>query len=99
MSTVESINAGPGNPGAGFARVQDSPTGRLWLGIDTGGTFTDAVLLADGRRVVASAKALTTPWDLAIGIGNAISAVLDGPAGARSEERRVGKGNISRLCR
>ena len=82
MSTVESINAGPGNPGAGFARVQDSPTGRLWLGIDTGGTFTDAVLLADGRRVVASAKALTTPWDLAIGIGNAISAVLDGPAGA-----------------
>src|ERR1019366_4177612 len=82
MSTVESINAGPGNPGAGFARVQDSPTGRLWLGIDTGGTFTDAVLLADGRRVVASAKSLTTPWDLAIGIGNAISAVLDGPAGA-----------------
>ena len=42
-----------------------------WLGLDTGGTFTDAVLLADGRRVVASAKSLTTPWDLAIGIGHA----------------------------
>src|SRR5450631_4778573 len=54
----------------------------LWLGLDTGGTFTDAVLLADGRRVIASAKALTTPWNLAIGIGNAIRAVLDGPAGA-----------------
>jgi N-methylhydantoinase A/oxoprolinase/acetone carboxylase beta subunit len=49
----------------------------LWLGLDTGGTFTDAVLLADGRRVIASAKALTTPWDLAIGIGKAIRAVLD----------------------
>jgi N-methylhydantoinase A/oxoprolinase/acetone carboxylase beta subunit len=55
----------------------------LWLGIDTGGTFTDAVLLADGRRVIASAKALTTPWNLAIGIGKAVRAVLDLlPAGA-----------------
>ena len=49
----------------------------LWLGLDTGGTFTDAVLLADGRRIMASAKALTTPWNLAIGIGKAIRAVLD----------------------
>jgi N-methylhydantoinase A/oxoprolinase/acetone carboxylase beta subunit len=49
----------------------------LWLGLDTGGTFTDAVLLTEGRRIVASAKALTTPWDLAIGLGQAIRAVLD----------------------
>ncbi len=55
--------------------------GGLSLGIDTGGTFTDAVLLADGRHVIASAKALTTPWNLAIGIGNVIRAVLDGAAG------------------
>ncbi len=48
----------------------------LALGIDTGGTFTDAVLLAGGSRVVAAAKALTTHWDLALGIGNAIRAVL-----------------------
>ena len=55
----------------------------LWLGLDTGGTFTDAVLLADGRRVIASAKALTTPWNLALGIGEAIRSVLDLlPAGA-----------------
>jgi N-methylhydantoinase A/oxoprolinase/acetone carboxylase beta subunit len=55
----------------------------LWLGLDTGGTFTDAVLLVDGRDVIASAKALTTPWNLAIGIGNAIRAVLALlPAGA-----------------
>ena len=49
----------------------------LWLGLDTGGTFTDAVLLAEGRRVIASAKALTTPWNLALGIGKAIRAVLE----------------------
>jgi N-methylhydantoinase A/oxoprolinase/acetone carboxylase beta subunit len=60
--------------------------GELWLGLDTGGTFTDAVLLAGGRRVVASAKALTTPWNLAIGIGEAIRAVLDQPgSGARRD--------------
>jgi N-methylhydantoinase A/oxoprolinase/acetone carboxylase beta subunit len=49
---------------------------RLWLGLDTGGTYTDAVLLADGREVIASAKALTTPWNLALGIAAAIRAVL-----------------------
>jgi N-methylhydantoinase A/oxoprolinase/acetone carboxylase beta subunit len=49
----------------------------LWLGLDTGGTFTDAVVLAERRRIIASAKALTTPWNLAIGIGEAIRAVLD----------------------
>ena len=49
----------------------------IWLGLDTGGTFTDAVLLAGGRRIIASAKALTTHWDLAIGIDAALRAVLD----------------------
>ncbi|HME39068.1 MAG TPA: hydantoinase/oxoprolinase family protein [Steroidobacteraceae bacterium] len=59
----------------------------LWLGLDTGGTFTDAVLLAGGREVIASAKALTTPWNLAIGISNAIRAVLgELSAGARRED-------------
>lgn len=53
-----------------------SPTD-IRIGLDTGGTFTDAVAL-DGRRVVASAKALTTHWDLSIGLGNAIRAVLAG---------------------
>ena len=48
----------------------------LWLGLDTGGTYTDAVLLADGKRVIASGKSLTTHWDLAVGIGNAIRSVL-----------------------
>ncbi len=42
------------------------------LGIDTGGTFTDAVLLDATRQVVASCKSLTTPFDLSIGIGGAL---------------------------
>lgn len=51
----------------------------LLLGIDTGGTYTDAALFDDARGVLASAKALTTRHDLSIGIRNAIQAVL-GPA-------------------
>ena len=47
------------------------------IGLDTGGTYTDAVAL-DGERVAASAKALTTHWDLSIGLGNAMRAVLAG---------------------
>ena len=49
----------------------------LVLGLDTGGTFTDAALLdKQSRTVLATAKALTTPADLSIGIGKAIEAVL-----------------------
>jgi len=64
----------------------------LLLGVDTGGTFTDAVLLRDEREVVASAKALTTRQDLAIGIRNAIAAVLEA-AGAGAQE--VGLASLS----
>lgn len=50
----------------------------LMLGIDTGGTFTDAVVLEDsGSRVVASAKSPTTHQDLAQGVGAAVRAVLE----------------------
>ena len=44
----------------------------FFLGIDTGGTFTDAVLLDAQRQVAASAKALTTRFDLSIGIAGAL---------------------------
>jgi N-methylhydantoinase A/oxoprolinase/acetone carboxylase beta subunit len=71
--------------------AQVKPGGGLWLGLDTGGTYTDAVLLEDGRDVIASAKALTTHWDLAVGLGNAIRSVLASlPAGhARQEVQLV----------
>jgi len=43
------------------------------LGIDTGGTFTDAVLLDENKQVVATAKSLTTHFDLAQGIAGALA--------------------------
>lgn len=49
----------------------------LLLGVDTGGTYTDAVLIRDEEHVIASAKALTTRHDLSIGVGGAVCAVLD----------------------
>ncbi|WP_296418276.1 hydantoinase/oxoprolinase family protein [Pseudooctadecabacter sp.] len=49
----------------------------ILLGIDTGGTYTDAVLLDDeADAVVARAKSLTTRPDLSGGIGAAVDAVL-----------------------
>jgi N-methylhydantoinase A/oxoprolinase/acetone carboxylase beta subunit len=58
------------------------PDGPVFLGIDTGGTYTDAVLWtpAGGAagRLIAKAKALTTRHDLAIGISGAVDAVLAG---------------------
>ena len=49
----------------------------MFLGIDTGGTYTDAVLFSHEDGVVAKAKALTTRHDLSIGIGEAVSSVLE----------------------
>jgi len=47
------------------------------LGIDTGGTYTDAALVDhDTGQVLCTAKALTTRRDLSIGIGGAIDAVF-----------------------
>lgn len=54
----------------------------LRLGIDTGGTFTDAVLLDDAERVIAVAKALTTRHDLSVGVGEAVRRVRAVASGA-----------------
>lgn len=51
--------------------------GYMLLGLDVGGTFTDAVII-DGHRVVATAKRRTTKDNLMNGIGEALDAVLDG---------------------
>ena len=55
-------------------------TDALFLGIDTGGTYTDAVLWSQAAGVVAKAKSLTTRHDLAVGIAGAADAVI-GKAG------------------
>ncbi|MDG1864294.1 MAG: hydantoinase/oxoprolinase N-terminal domain-containing protein, partial [Yoonia sp.] len=47
------------------------------LGVDTGGTYTDAVVLDEATdQVLASAKSLTTRPDLALGVGRAIDAAI-----------------------
>ena len=55
----------------------------MLLGVDVGGTFTDAVLAVGGR--VVTAKAPTTPRDESEGVIAAVAAVLE-LAGARAGE-------------
>ncbi len=53
------------------------------IGVDTGGTYTDAAIIeAQGHKVLARAKAITTKGDLAIGVTEAINqAVAQMPQG------------------
>jgi N-methylhydantoinase A/oxoprolinase/acetone carboxylase beta subunit len=47
------------------------------VGVDTGGTYTDAAVIeAEGHEVIAAAKALTTKGDLAIGVTEAITQAI-----------------------
>src|SRR5213596_3872357 len=55
----------------------------MLLGVDVGGTFTDAVLIAEGS--VVTAKAPTTPRDQSEGVLAAVRAALE-RAGRRSGE-------------
>lgn len=49
----------------------------IFLGIDTGGTYTDAVLWSEARGVIAKAKALTTRHDLSVGISGAVERIVE----------------------
>lgn len=48
----------------------------VFLGIDTGGTYTDAAVFDTEAGVKAAAKALTTKHRLSLGIGRAVSQVV-----------------------
>ena len=62
----------------------------VFLGVDTGGTYTDAVIVDEAAdRVIGSAKALTTRGDLAQGIGRAIDAALADAGVAPADVRLV----------
>jgi N-methylhydantoinase A/oxoprolinase/acetone carboxylase beta subunit len=57
-----------------------------FLGVDTGGTYTDAVILDEAEnRILGKAKALTSRHDLAVGIGQAVDAALAAAGIAASE--------------
>lgn len=62
----------------------------MLLGIDVGGTFTDAVLV-DGRRL-HTAKAPSTPTDQSEGVAVAIRAVLDAAGAEPAAVRRFAHG-------
>ena len=65
---------------------------RYIIGLDTGGTFTDAAIIdADSGALMAKAKSPTTRDDLSIGLGNAINAVVN----ALDADKR---GGIERVC-
>ena len=49
----------------------------FFLGVDTGGTYTDAVILQNETKVIASSKALTTRQNLALGISEAVRNVIN----------------------
>ncbi|MFZ4394759.1 MAG: DUF1638 domain-containing protein [Kiritimatiellia bacterium] len=73
---------GPGRAGASFSAAKRASgrsgsvrrAGATGLGIDAGGTYTDAAIFDwGGNRVLAKAKAPTSHWDYAIGIDAALA--------------------------
>ncbi len=65
------------------------PHARTYLiGVDTGGTYTDAAIIeAQGHKVVASAKSITTKGDLSIGVTGAITdAIAKLPQGLAAKD-------------
>ncbi|MEO0622866.1 MAG: hydantoinase/oxoprolinase family protein [Pseudomonadota bacterium] len=72
--------------------------GTLLLGIDTGGTYTDAVVV-DGTvldtpdaAVLGKSKSLTTPGDLSVGIGDAMAGAI---AASAIDPARIGLVSLS----
>jgi N-methylhydantoinase A/oxoprolinase/acetone carboxylase beta subunit len=65
---------------------------RYIIGLDTGGTFTDAAIIdAEGGDLIAKAKSPTTHHDLSVGLSKAIRAVVDA-LGAKERP------HIERVC-
>ncbi len=54
-------------------KTDDRPYIKIGLGIDAGGTYTDAVIYSlEDNTTICKAKSLTTKWDFTIGIGKAL---------------------------
>ena len=56
--------------------AENATESAIFLGIDTGGTYTDAVLWSERDGVIAKAKALTTRHDLSVGIAGAVERIV-----------------------
>jgi N-methylhydantoinase A/oxoprolinase/acetone carboxylase beta subunit len=65
------------------------------IGIDTGGTYTDAVIVdPQSHEVIATAKSLTTRGKLEIGVSNALGAVMQA-AKKRLNSNQIGLVSLS----
>jgi len=65
------------------------------IGIDTGGTYTDAVIVnTKNHETVASAKSLTTRGKLQIGVSNALGAVMQASS-ERLDAKQIGLVSLS----
>ncbi|TXH70817.1 MAG: hydantoinase/oxoprolinase family protein [Thiothrix sp.] len=65
------------------------------IGIDTGGTYTDAVVIdTKQRKVLASAKALTTRGDLSIGVLESLQRVIEASR-AQVDPQQIGLVSLS----
>jgi len=62
----------------------------MLLGVDVGGTYTDAVLAGGGR--VVTAKALTTPADQSLGVMTAIERALAAAGAGAADVRALAHG-------
>src|SRR5439155_4887318 len=72
------------------ARAPPIASALMLLGVDVGGTFTDAVLVASGR--LHTAKAPTTPADQSRGVMAAVEAVLASAGAAPADVRGFAHG-------
>jgi N-methylhydantoinase A/oxoprolinase/acetone carboxylase beta subunit len=74
MSGDASATAGLEKAAVGLEKAAGGGELHIGLGIDAGGTYTDAVIY-DFRtaHVLAKSKALTTKWDFSIGIAEALA--------------------------
>ncbi len=75
LSATATVSSGTAGPLAPLAPPTEERHG-IGLGIDAGGTYTDAVLYDFARRkVLSKAKALTTHWDYSVGIREALASL------------------------
>ena len=69
--------AGPAGQGVADKAAGAAGSTTYLIGVDTGGTYTDAAVIeARGHRIIATAKAITTKGDLAVGVTEAITQAL-----------------------
>ncbi|MEB8431931.1 hydantoinase/oxoprolinase family protein [Cocleimonas sp. KMM 6892] len=68
------------------------------IGIDTGGTYTDAVVVDTAKReILASAKSLTTHGNLSLGVIDALQQAL-GAADIRTQKEKNRKFDVSEIA-